>query len=82
LDKTPAQVALRWVLEQPAVCSVISGVRTAEQLRDNLGAAGWKLEGEHLERLNEISWLPYRYPQSFEYNMIERRSSAVDMPSL
>ena len=82
LGKTPAQVALRWVLEQPSVCSVISGVRTAEQLRDNLGAAGWKLEGEPLARLNEVSWLPYRYPQSFEHNMHERRASAVDMPSL
>ena len=80
--KTPAQVALRWVLEQPAVCSVLSGVRTAEQLRDNVGATGWKLEGEHLQRLNEISFLPYRYPQSFEYNMVERRALALDMPSL
>jgi hypothetical protein len=51
-------------------------------LRDNLGAAGWKLAGEPLKRLNQVSWLPYRYPQAFEHNMIERRRSAVDMPSL
>jgi aryl-alcohol dehydrogenase-like predicted oxidoreductase len=82
LGKSPAQVALRWVLEQPAVCSVLSGVRTAEQLRDNVGATGWRLEGELLERLNEISYLPPRYPQAFEGSMRERRASAVDMPSL
>ena len=82
LGKTPAQVALRWVLEQPAVTSVIAGVRTAEQLRDNVGASGWRLEGELLERLNEVSKLPDRYPESFERGMGERRASAVDMPSL
>ena len=82
LGKTPAQVALRWVLEQPAVTSVIAGVRTAEQLRDNVGASGWRLEGESLDRLNGVSKLPDRYPESFEKAMVERRASALDMPSL
>jgi aryl-alcohol dehydrogenase-like predicted oxidoreductase len=79
LGRTPAQVALRWVLEQPGVTSVISGVRNAEQLRDNLGATGWRLAGEALERLNAVSCLPDRYPESFEKNMHERRNSAVKM---
>jgi aryl-alcohol dehydrogenase-like predicted oxidoreductase len=82
LGKTPAQVALRWVLEQPAVSSAIVGVRTTEHLRDNVGATGWHLEGKALERLNEISRLPDRYPESFEKTMRERRDGAVDMPSL
>jgi aryl-alcohol dehydrogenase-like predicted oxidoreductase len=82
LGKTPAQVALRWVLEQPGVASVIAGVRTAEQLRDNVGATGWRLEGQPLKRLNAISYLPPRYPTSFEYNTWERRRDALDMPSL
>jgi aryl-alcohol dehydrogenase-like predicted oxidoreductase len=82
LGKTPAQVALRWVLEQPGISSVIAGVRTADQLRDNLGATGWKLEGEWLKRLNEISYLPPRYPESFERSSREKREQAVDMPSL
>ncbi len=82
LGKTPAQVALRWVLEQPAVSSVIVGVRTTEHLRDNVGATGWSLVGEPLQRLNEVSRLPDRYPESFEKVMRERRDSAVDMPSL
>jgi aryl-alcohol dehydrogenase-like predicted oxidoreductase len=82
LGKTPAQVALRWVLEQPAVSSAIVGVRTTEHLRDNVGATGWRLEGEPLQRLNEVSHLPDRYPKSFEKVMHERRDSAVDVPSL
>jgi len=82
LGKTPSQVALRWVLEQPGVSSVIAGVRNTQQLRDNLGAAGWHLEGDPLERLNKVSWLPPRYPESFEYNVHERREKAINMPSL
>jgi aryl-alcohol dehydrogenase-like predicted oxidoreductase len=78
--KTPAKVALRWVLEQPAVAAVISGVRTPEQLHDNLGASGWRLEGESLARLNAVSHLPERYPESFERNMQQRREDAVRMP--
>lgn len=82
LDRSPAQVALRWVMDRPGVASTIAGARTAEQLHDNLGVVGWKLEGEPLERLNQVSHLPDRYPESFEKTMVERRAKAVNMPSL
>ena len=82
LGRSPAQVALRWVVEQPAITAAIVGARTVEHLRDNLGAAGWRLEGEALERLNEVSQLPDRYPEAMEKNMHERLNDAVDMPSL
>jgi hypothetical protein len=46
---TPAQVALAWLLERPAVTSVIIGARTSDQLADNLGpAADLALLGPHL----------------------------------
>jgi aryl-alcohol dehydrogenase-like predicted oxidoreductase len=82
VGRTPAQVALRWVLEQPAVSAVIAGVRTEAHLRDNVGATGWRLAGEPLERLNQVSWLPDRYPESFEKNMGQRRIDAINLPSL
>ena len=82
LGKTPAQVALRWALEQPGLSSVIAGVRTVDHLRDNIGATGWRLEGEPLQRLNEVSYLPPRYPDSFESTSGLKRVNAVDMPSL
>ncbi len=82
IGKTPAQVATRWVLEQPAITSAIIGARTLEQARDNMLAGSWKLEEDALARLNIVSHLPHRYPRSMEENMHERRNSAVEMPSL
>lgn len=82
VGKTPAQVATRWTLEQPAITSAIIGARTVEQARDNMLAGGWRLEGEALDRLNRVSFLPHRYPRSMEENMDERRDSAIQMPSL
>jgi len=82
LGRTPAQVALRWLLDQPGVSSVISGVRCAKHLQDNVGATGWRLEEETLKRLNEVSHLPDRYPESFEKNIYDRRENAIKMPSL
>ncbi|AZS89197.1 aldo/keto reductase [Streptomyces griseoviridis] len=37
---TPAQLALRWIVEQPGVTTVIPGARTPEQARANAAAAG------------------------------------------
>ena len=77
IGRTPAQVALRWCLEQPAITSVIVGARTVDQLGDNLQAGSFRLEGDHLERLNSVSHLPDRYPESMEKNMHERRDEAL-----
>ncbi len=79
---SPAQVALRWVLQQPSITSVIIGARTVEQARDNIMAGSFRLECEHVQRLNAVSALPPRYPRSMEQDMHERRNDAVDMPSL
>jgi len=77
LGRSPAQVALRWVLEQPAVAAAIVGARTAEQLKDNLQAAGWRLQAEPLQRLSDVSRPPERYPQALERTMRERRLAAL-----
>ena len=79
---SPAQVALRWVLEQPSITSVIIGARTVEQARDNIMAGSFCLGSEHVQRLNAVSALPPRYPRAMEQGMHERRNEAVDMPSL
>ncbi len=60
------QVALAWLKQQPAVCSVIMGVRTMAQLDDNLGAAELTLSAEELKRLDTVSTLPELYP----YHMV------------
>ena len=82
IGRSPAQVALRWVLEQPAITSIIIGARTVEQARDNMLAGSFCLESEVLARLNEVSHLPHRYPEAMEADMHERRDYAVEMPSL
>ncbi len=59
---TMAQVSLAWLAAQPAVCSVILGARTLEQLRDNLGAADLELGEADLDRLSAAS-----DPQAADY---------------
>lgn len=65
LDKSPAQVALNWVKDQPAVTAPIIGARTMEQLHDNLACVGWALSDAHRARLNEASDMPGPYPYDF-----------------
>ncbi|CAG7645618.1 aldo/keto reductase [Actinacidiphila bryophytorum] len=52
---TMAQVALAWLLDRPAVTSVILGARTVEQLDDNLGSADLRLTAEQTARLDKAS---------------------------
>ena len=50
-----SQVALAWQLSNPIITSPIIGPRTLEQLMDNLGAAGKRLEPEAQQKLNDAS---------------------------
>lgn len=63
--KTPSQVALNWLLQKPDVTSPIFGARTSTQLADNLGAVGWSLSAEEVERLDSSSHIPLPSPYSF-----------------
>jgi aryl-alcohol dehydrogenase-like predicted oxidoreductase len=59
---SPAQAALAWLLDRPAVSTLIIGARTDEQLADNLGAADLELTQEERTRLDEVSRPPLLYP--------------------
>jgi aryl-alcohol dehydrogenase-like predicted oxidoreductase len=63
VGKSPAQVALNWLLQRPGVTAPILGARTVEQLEDNLGSIGWSLNVDQMEQLNKASdkQLPYPY---------------------
>ncbi|WP_186398792.1 aldo/keto reductase [Stappia sp. P2PMeth1] len=70
--RTVPQIALNWLLQRPTVSSVIIGARNEEQLRQNLGAVGWKLEPGQIARLDEASavtapypYFPYRRQEGF-----------------
>lgn len=60
--KTVPQVALNWLLQRPTVSSVIVGARNEEQLRQNLGAAGWSLTVEQVASLDKASAAEPVYP--------------------
>lgn len=53
LDATPAQVAIRWVIEQEVSGGMIPiiGARSPEQLSENAAATEITLDDEHLERI-------------------------------
>ncbi len=55
LGKTPAQLAVAWVLSHPEVTVAISGSDTVEQLDDTLGGVGWELDTETREELDTFS---------------------------
>jgi aryl-alcohol dehydrogenase-like predicted oxidoreductase len=53
-NKTMAQFALRWAVQQPGVTTVIAGARTNRQVQDNAGASGWQILDEDLRKVDEI----------------------------
>jgi aryl-alcohol dehydrogenase-like predicted oxidoreductase len=57
-----AQIALAWLLERPAVTSLIIGGRTEAQFRDNLACVNVKLSAEERSRLDKVSQPPLLYP--------------------
>ena len=58
-----AQIALAWLLHQPAVSTVIIGAKRVDQLQDNLGAVHVALSAEERATLDEVSKLPPEYPR-------------------
>lgn len=57
-----AQVALSWVLHQPAVSTVIIGAKSSQQLEDNLKAIDLSLDAAELQKLDAVSKLAPEYP--------------------
>ena len=71
--KTPAQVALRWLLQKPGVTAPIIGARTMQHLQNNLGATGWALSVEQMHQLDEASRVKTGYPVSFIAGSLRRK---------
>lgn len=49
-DKTPAQVAINWLISQENVIT-LSKTSTVDHLKENLGAIGWQMNKEDIETL-------------------------------
>jgi aryl-alcohol dehydrogenase-like predicted oxidoreductase len=75
--KTVPQIALNWLLRRPTVSSVIVGARTEEQLRQNLGAVGWKLAPDQIAKLDAASAVTLAYPYWHQRQFVERNPAPV-----
>jgi aryl-alcohol dehydrogenase-like predicted oxidoreductase len=65
-----ARVALAYILQKPAVTSIIIGAKKHEQLLDNIAATKLELYADELQKLDNISALAPEYPGW----MLERQS--------
>jgi len=73
-----AQVALAYLLNKPAVTSLIIGARTDAQLADNLAAAKLVLTPEEQARLDKVSLTPLQYPYWHQVKTASERLSPAD----
>jgi aryl-alcohol dehydrogenase-like predicted oxidoreductase len=63
----PANVALAWLLRNPAVSATIMGAMTIEELHANLGALSVHLGDDVLQRLDEIWPGPGEAPKAYAW---------------
>jgi aryl-alcohol dehydrogenase-like predicted oxidoreductase len=65
LGKSPAQVALQWVVAQPGITSTILGASSVAQLNDNLASLDFAIPEDVRKRLDEASALEPAHPYVF-----------------
>jgi len=65
IGRTPAQVALNWVRQQPGVIIPLIGAKTLPQIQDNLACLDFKLSDEHLQHLSDVSQIELGFPHDF-----------------
>jgi len=76
--KTMAQVSLNWLLSHAAVTAPILGVRSPEQLTENLGATGWSLTTGQVGTLDQASALDVTYPYDSRAEEQQTRDRRLD----
>jgi aryl-alcohol dehydrogenase-like predicted oxidoreductase len=64
-NKTPAQIAINWVINQHGITSAIVGSKNMGQLKDNLDSVGWKMDREDYELLSREG---SRISKMFDYS--------------
>lgn len=65
IGRSPAQVAIRWVVQQAKHLIPVIGARTAAQLEDNFGVLDFELSAEDLAALSGISEFKRGFPLDF-----------------
>ena len=77
--KTVAQIALNWLLRKPTVSTIVIGARNEEQLKQNIGAEGWRLTPDQVSKLDEASepLIPYPYWHQRQFKELNPLPPAV-----
>lgn len=75
---SPAQVALSWTVNRPAITSLVLGARREEQLLDNLKSIDLVLSDEETLRLEKVSAPDLIYPYWHQHNTASDRLSEAD----
>jgi len=52
--KTPAQVAIKWVLENPFITCAITGIKNERQAYENACSVGWYLKQDDMEMIDSL----------------------------
>jgi hypothetical protein len=50
-SRTVAQLAVAWVLSNPAVTLALTGIRKPSEIEENIGAAGWRLTAKDVAEI-------------------------------
>jgi aryl-alcohol dehydrogenase-like predicted oxidoreductase len=83
IGKSVAQIAINWLLCRPTVATVLIGARNEIQLKENLGAVGWRLTDAQIARLDVASAVtpPYPYYPYWNGQFAERNPPRVPLVS-
>jgi aryl-alcohol dehydrogenase-like predicted oxidoreductase len=65
INRTPSQVSLNWLVQQPGGPIPIIGARKLSHLEDNIGALDFTLTAEQIARLNQASAFDLPFPHRF-----------------
>lgn len=65
INRTPAQVSLRWIMQKSPRIIPIIGAKTLAQFEDNMKCLEFALSDEHFRLLNEASRIEEGFPHEF-----------------
>jgi aryl-alcohol dehydrogenase-like predicted oxidoreductase len=65
IGRSPSQVALAWLRQQPGIIIPIVGARTLSQVEDNLRCLEVTLDSAQLQRLDDLSRIALGFPHNF-----------------
>jgi aryl-alcohol dehydrogenase-like predicted oxidoreductase len=77
--RSVSQVALNWLLHRPTITTLIIGARNEAQLRENLGAAEFRLSQDQVARLDDVSARPSVYPYWHQQDAFAERNPLPSM---